>query len=152
MPEWAPDYLGALSRAEGVLTRATQLIGKDYSTTYKARLAYPDFAKAVDEIRGESDSRHFSELENISIIQAMKPGNITKRIINLKALNPGKYREKKTAQFNAPIHITFGFQMPEITCMQPSDSDVEIQDAEFQETRKKRRLSGDTLSEDDLDI
>ena len=94
MPKWGSDYLDALHRAEGVLTAAAGLIGKDYSTTYKARLAYPDFAKAVDEITGECDSRHLSELEHISMTQAMKPGNVTERIFQLNALKPEKYRPR----------------------------------------------------------
>ncbi len=88
MPEWATDYLEALNKTEGVLTKAAELIGKDYSTTYKARLNFPDFAKAVDEIKAEWDSKHLALLDEVSLTQAMKPGCVTARIFRMKAYDP----------------------------------------------------------------
>ena len=112
MPEWAPDYLEALNQAKGVLTKAAELIGKDYSTTYKAGLNYPYFAKAVDVLKAEWDSRHLAELEDISMQQAKKPGNVTERLFTMKALAPEKYRDLRTVPGPGNIKIVLGYQIP----------------------------------------
>ena len=111
MPEWGPEYLIALDKAEGHLAKASKMIGKTYAVTYKARMAESGlFFNAVAKITDQWDSRHLAELEEVSMTQAKKPGNITERLFNMKALNPGKYREKATP-ISPVINITVGYQM-----------------------------------------
>ena len=63
MPDWGPEYLIALDKAEGHLAKAAKMIGKSYSTTYKARMAESGlFFNAVAKITAEWDSRHLAEL------------------------------------------------------------------------------------------
>lgn len=157
MPRWAPDYLKALEQTQGALTAAAKLVSLTYSAVYKARRAYPDFDKAVAEIKAEWDSKHLDELEEISIIQAKKPGCMTERFFNMKALNPSRYRDtRQLALQSGPINIILGFTPPRHRAGTEMDEFKEIEvDAEVQiPSRASRgRHSGvDILDDVDLDI
>jgi len=60
-------------------------------------------------MKAEWDSRHLAELEEISMTQAKKPGNITERIFNMKALAPHKYRDKHSETKVGKITVRYGF-------------------------------------------
>ena len=154
MPKWAPAYLKALPKVEGVLTAAAKLVNLTYSAVYKARRAYPDFDKVVTEIKAEWDSKHLDELEEISIVQAKKPGCMTERFFNMKALNPSKYREKQQALQVAPVNILIGFTPPKHIGMDKSKeikADAEVQEIPSRASRG-RNSGADILSEDDIDL
>ncbi|MFC1542927.1 hypothetical protein ACFL4K_00110 [Candidatus Neomarinimicrobiota bacterium] len=153
MPKWAKKYLNALERTEGALVRASELSGLSYSTTYKARIAYPDFGQAVSEIKREWDSRHLAMLEDVSLAQALKPGCTTERIFRMKAFDH-KYRDKQPAVQVAPISILVNFTPPK---HRGTDESKEITaDAEIQEipsrTSRRRHSGANILREDDVDL
>ena len=133
MPVWATEYLIALDKAEGYLAKAAKMIGKSYSTTYKARLANADFFNVVEKMKAEWDSRHLAELEEISMTQAKKPGNVTERIFNMKALNPAKYRDKTMhSNTGGKITIVYGFEIgggggPERVTVSPTGEQIDGQ-------------------------
>lgn len=160
MPEWGPEYLIALDKAEGHLLKASKMIGKSYSTTYKARMAESGlFFNAVAKITDQWDSRHLAELEEVSMTQAKKPGNITERLFNMKALNPGKYREKATPM-SPVINITVGYQMgpdqPRFGRVVDPDNEHDFsQQVDYEvieETPVARVIPDNVLSAGDIDI
>lgn len=152
MPNWGLDYLAALNRAEGGLTIAAELIGKDYSTTFKARRNYPELGKAVDEIKREWDSHNLAELEEISLEQAKKPGNVIERIFRMKAYDPGKYREKAIAG-PGNINIVFGFHIGDGKDKVLADAkitDADVEEGEGPKTTGNGKMS--ILSDDEVEI
>jgi len=160
MPKWGPQYLEALHRCSGVKTRAAVLIGLSYSAVYRAALSYTEFGDAVDKVKALWDDKNLAALEEVSMIQAMKPGNITERIFNLKALNPNKYREK-VVPGPGKLNIVFGFTIPGGPSDRARDDDrheiaanATVIDAE--EVRptpaRRRRPPDDILGDDDVDI
>ena len=95
--------------------------------------------------------------------QAKKPGNITERLFNMKALNPGKYREKATP-ISPVINITVGYQMgpdpprfgrvvdPDNDLSQPVQVGYEVIEETELPVRPAREIPKDVLSEGDIDI
>ena len=162
MPEWGPEYLIALDKAEGYLAKAAKMIGKSYSTTYKARLASNDFFNAVEKMKAEWDSRHLAELEEISMTQAKKPGNVTERIFNMKSLAPHKYRDKHIETKVGKITIVYGFQIglgdgPDRVTISPTgeqiDGQYEVSNNNKISSEKEIPLPRPTLLPDtDIDI
>ncbi len=151
MLEWAPDYLEALKKAKGVLYAAAKLVNLSYSAVYKSRLAYPDFDKAVAEINAGQDSFDLAMLEEISLTQAMKPGNVTERIFRMKTYDP-KYRDLRTVPGLGNIKITLGYHIP-ATPRTNIPVDTKIIDADVEEGPK---TTGDgkmsILSDDEVEI
>ena len=151
MPNWGLDYLAALNRAEGGLTLAAELIGKDYSTTFKGRLNYPELGEAVDELKREWDSHNLEILESISIQQAMKPGNMTERFFNMKALD-SKYRDHAIPT-PPTINIVVGFTIGKDT---PSFAgpvtEIPAQVVGTKKLSKRGRKASDVLTDEDLDV
>ena len=157
MPEWGSDYLAALYETKGELIRAAKIVGKDYSTTYKARLNYPDLAQKVDEIKRECDSHNLAALEEVSMIQAMKPGNMTERFFNMKALD-SKYRDHAIPTpptINIVVGFTIGKDTPsfagptQVNDRIPEDYEV------LEETKsvvRHKHLADNVLLDEDIDI
>ena len=112
MTAWAEGELAALERAQGTKTAAAGLIGKDYSTVYKSMQVYQDFERAVDKLKAYWDSKNLDELESISMIQAKKPGCITERFFNMKAIAPDRYRDRSVGGHVTAISIVLGVAVP----------------------------------------
>jgi len=156
MPKWASAYLEALEQTQGVLTAAAKLINLTYSAVYKARRAYPDFDNVVTEIKAEWDSKHLDELEEISIVQAKKPGCMTERFFNMKALNPSKYRDTRQQGLQVgPVNILIGFTPPRHRGGMDESKEITA-DAAVQEIPSRasrgRNSEANILSEDDVDL
>ena len=153
MPDWAPDYLEALNQAEGVKTKVAELINLSYSTVYKATLSYPDFARAVDEIKAERDSQNLAELEEISMIQAKKPSNVTERLFNMKALTHEKYRDLRTVPGPGNINIVLGYHIPDTPRTNiPVDAKIIDADVEKEGPKTFSRGKMSILTDDEVDI
>ena len=161
MPEWGPQYLEALEQAHGAKMKAAKLIGLSYSAVHKAGLSHPDLADAIRRARARWDDQHLAELEDISMTAAIKKGNVTERIFNLKQLDPSRYRDH--AQPTPPtINIVMGFTIPPDTSSTDDElDDLELPDTarvidvgeEVKPTRSRRRRPPDNvLSREDLDV
>ena len=94
--------------------------------------------------------------------QALKPGNITERIFNLKALDPSKYRDHATPT-TPVINIVMGFSIPDVPEGQVMDDEpdelelptyaIVVDAEEGKPTRSRRRRPPDNiLGDDDVDI
>ena len=164
LPAWGLEYLEALEKTRGAKKKAAELIGLSYSAVHKAGLSHPDLDDAIRQIRALYDDQNLDELGNLSMLQAMKPGNITERIFNLKALDPSRYRDH--AQPTTPvINIVMGFTIPDVPetsgqVMDDEPDDLElptyatvIDAEEVKPTRNIRRRPPDDILEDgDVDI
>ena len=143
-------------------TRAAKLIGKDYSTVYKATLNYPELARAVAAIKAEKDSQNLSKLEERAYARAFKehkqdPKSASLIMFLLKSLDD-KYKDKFVPG-PGNINIILGFSIggngrPKTLEISPAGR--EITDAEVEEEspkpKKGRRASIDVLTEDELDV
>ena len=155
MPDWAPEYLSAVDKARGTLTRAAKMIGKSYSTTYKARRKYPEFERAIENLKAEWDSRNLEDLEELLVERALKPGNVTERIFLTKALAPHKYRDKHVEKKVGNITIVYGFRVGGARKQDGLDPAMSVQrnpDDEKQSQVHIRHLVNDVLSDEEIDI
>ena len=113
LPEWGDEYLRAIEECEGNLVAATEMIGKSFTTTYKAKRDYPALAQAIQGIKARFEDYFLNALEHISLQRAMDPtGNPTERIFQLNALDSPKYRPKPGGNQLTSIHITYGVSVP----------------------------------------
>ena len=164
LPIWGLEYLEALEKTGGAKKKAAELIGLSYSAVHKAGLSHPDLDDAIRRIRARWDDQHLAELEGLSMSQALKPGNITERIFNMKALDPSRYRDH--AQPTTPtINIVMGFTIPNVPegqVMEDEPDDLEsptyamLIDADVEESKPtrmmRRRPPDDILEDGDVDI
>lgn len=156
MPPWAGDYLEALERAQGTKTAAAKLIGKDYSTVYKSMQVYLDFARAVEKLKAYWDSKNLDELESISIAQAKKPGCITERFFNMKAIAPDRYRDRSIGAQVGVISITLGVHVPPppdfSQAVPPQTQEIPAQVTVVSTNGKSRPAVDEILNDEDLDF
>lgn len=106
-PPWAMDYLNAMleTRTDGA---ACNKIGIRFRNVYEHRLAFKDFDAAVLAARAYRDKLLQTDLEEVSRIQALKPGCVIERIFTLKSLDPDTYRDKATGMGGVNIQIVMG--------------------------------------------
>ena len=156
LPPWGGDYLVALERAQGTKTKAAEIIGKDYSTVYKSMQTYLDFARAVDNLKAYWDSKNLDELESISMIQAKKPGCVTERFFNMKAIAPDRYRDRSVGGQVTAISIVLGVAVPKAPdfsqAVLPPTQEIPAEVTVVSTNSRSRPAGDEILSDEDLDF
>ena len=134
---------------------AAKLVSLTYSAVYKARRVYPELDKAIDEIKAEQDSPAHAKLEDISLTQAVKPGNVTERIFRMKAYDP-KYRDLRIIPGPSNISIIFGLRIPESPGrnipLNVKVTDAGVEEGEGPKTIGKGNGKMSILSDDEVEI
>lgn len=127
-PEEKLVFIKLLQECDGYEVRAAEKFGCSTRTVRRRKSEDPEFAKAVEEVRWERDQRNLADLATLSLERARDPKNVTERIFNLNALDPGKYRPKPQAPQLPPLTINFGVRIPKLPGMGsqevPADAEV----------------------------
>lgn len=97
-------FLTYLVANNGFITPAAKEMGYFPASVRFAMKADPAFQQAVKAIQDGFMTERLDELEKLSYTQAGKPGNVTERIFQLKAHNPGKYRDRVNQQ-NTQVNV-----------------------------------------------
>ena len=110
-PQWANAFLEQLVDNNGFITRSAEATGVARSTVWAAGQRFPMFAAQIEQVRDYWRDVHLDQLEALSISQAMKPGNITERILQLKQHSP-RYRDRGKNEEPTKINVTVGINIP----------------------------------------
>lgn len=110
-PPWANNFLDKLLDNGGFISKAATAADMVRSTVWAAQQRLPAFAEQVEKIKEYWRDIHLDELEALSITQALKPGNITERILQLKQHSP-RYRDRGKNEEPTKIHVTVGINIP----------------------------------------
>lgn len=109
-PKWANMYLESLLEHGGFLVKAAEASGINYNQAYRAQIVFPDFKIQVEAIREYWRSHHLDQLESVSMTQALKPGCMPERAMQLKA-HSDKYRDRGKDS-NTTIIVRLGVDIP----------------------------------------
>ena len=104
-------FLTYLVANNGFITPAAKEMGYFPASVRFAMKADPAFQQAVKAIQDGFMTERLDELEKLSYTQAGKPGNVTERIFQLKAHNPGKYRDR-VGQQNTQVNVVVSGTSP----------------------------------------
>ena len=110
MPDWGAAYLNALDQNEGFHGASVKVLGLSWNQVYYAKTKCEEFARGVDEVKDRWESNHMDQLENISMIQAKKPGCMAERMFNMKKIDP-RFRDKQGGTGPGGLTIVMGFDM-----------------------------------------
>ena len=91
-------FLAYLVANNGFISHAAKEMGYFPQSVRFAMKGDPAFQQAVKEIQQGFLTDRLDELEKLSFTQAGKAGNVTERIFQLKAHDPGKYRDRTNQQ------------------------------------------------------
>jgi len=97
-------FLTYLVANNGFVTPAAKEMGYFPASVRFAMKCDPAFSQAVQEIQQGFMTERLDELEKLSYTQAAKAGNVTERIFQLKAHDPGKYRDRVNLQ-NTQVNV-----------------------------------------------
>tara|TARA_R100000654_G_scaffold15425_1_gene32797 strand:+ start:268 stop:831 length:564 start_codon:yes stop_codon:yes gene_type:complete len=97
-------FLTYLVANNGFISHAAKEMGYFPQSVRFAMKGDPAFQQAVKEIQQGFLTDRLDELEKLSFTQAGKAGNVTERIFQLKAHDPGKYRDR-TNQQNTQVNV-----------------------------------------------
>lgn len=104
-------FLTYLVANNGFITPAAKEMGYFPASVRFAMKGDPAFQQAVKAIQDGFMTERLDELEKLSYTQAGKPGNVTERIFQLKAHNPGKYRDRVNQQ-NTQVNVVVSGTSP----------------------------------------
>ena len=87
-PPWANAALEATLDNGGYIGLAAESVGLTRGQVYMAGHNFPEFQKALSQIKAYWDWVHLEGLEKVSLTQANKAGCTTERFFQMKALLP----------------------------------------------------------------
>lgn len=105
------QFLHQLVACDGFITVAAKEMGYFHGSVRFAMTSDPAFSQAVKAIQKGFLTERLDALEKLSYTQALKPGNTTERIFQLKAHDPDKYRERQRQQ-NTQVNVTISGTSP----------------------------------------
>ena len=105
------QFLHQLVACNGFITTAAQEMGYFHGSVRLAMQSDPAFSQAVKAIQNGFLTERLDALEKLSYTQALKAGNITERIFQLKAHAPEKYRERQRQQ-NTQVNVMISGTSP----------------------------------------
>ena len=111
-PQEQAKFIEILHENRGFVTIAAKKYGVCQRSVTRKMVEFPDFAIAVQNVRVFFEAQVLDQLEEISENCALDKKNITERIFQMNALNPGKYRPRQTNIQATSIHVSYGFQSP----------------------------------------
>lgn len=112
-PEHKIAFLVLLHKHKYIIL-AAEAFGVSRRTVTRVMADDPDFAAAAYDVLARREERKLAEIEAVSEAQAIKPGAVTDRAMQLNALDPGKYKRdaKGGVQTATQINIVLGFEPP----------------------------------------
>lgn len=105
------EFIKLLVEHNGFITSAAKELGYFPASVRFAMKGDPAFSQAVKAIQEGFVTERLDALEKLSYTQALKPGNVTERIFQLKAHDPGKYRDRVNQQ-NTQINVSVSGTSP----------------------------------------
>lgn len=110
-PTKKKQFLHQLVACDGFISVAAREMGYYHNSVRFAMIQDPAFSQAVKAIQKGFLAERLDSLEKLSFTQALKPGNTTERIFQLKAHAPDKYRERQRQQ-NTQVNVTVSGTSP----------------------------------------
>lgn len=103
-PSKYTEFLDVLNKHKGNLNMACKEYDLHLQAVRNIMTQEPMLSHAINQIKEYHKQKSLEELENVSLENAKIPRNFSERAFQLKAMDPGKYRER-TQQQNTQVNV-----------------------------------------------